>query len=107
MKKDGRTHDRKTKETIRMMAAECIIEGEDVAVVMDSYGLCAPWDTNGLPMCADGVAENIVWLRVRARDAHPSSPALKSRKCFAGLMARIRCSMALTLPCGRELSCES
>ena len=40
MKKDGRTHDRKTKETIRMMTVERILEGEDVAVVMGSYGLC-------------------------------------------------------------------
>lgn len=40
MKKDGRTHDRKTKETIRMMAVERILEGEDVTAVMASYGLC-------------------------------------------------------------------
>ena len=40
MKKDGRAHDRKTKETIRMMAVERIREGEDVATVMASYGLC-------------------------------------------------------------------
>jgi len=31
MKKDGRTHDRKTKEAIRVMAVERILEGEDVA----------------------------------------------------------------------------
>ena len=35
MKKDGRTHDRKTQEAIRMMAVERMLEGEDVAVVMD------------------------------------------------------------------------
>lgn len=40
MKKDGRTHDRKTQEAMRMMAVERILEGEDVAVVMASYGLC-------------------------------------------------------------------
>jgi transposase len=40
MKKDGRTHDRKTKETIRMMAVERILEGENVTAVMASYGLC-------------------------------------------------------------------
>lgn len=40
MKRDGRIHDRKTKETIRMMAMERILEGEDVAAVMASYGLC-------------------------------------------------------------------
>ena len=40
MKKDGRAHDRKTKETIRLMAVERIREGEDVATVMASYGLC-------------------------------------------------------------------
>lgn len=40
MKKDGRTHDRKTKETIRVMAVERILEGESVAAVMGSYGLC-------------------------------------------------------------------
>lgn len=40
MKKDGRIHDRKTKETIRMMAVERILEGESVTVVMGSYGLC-------------------------------------------------------------------
>jgi len=40
MKKDGRSHDRKTKEAIRLMAVERLLEGEEVAVVMDSYGLC-------------------------------------------------------------------
>ena len=40
MKKDGRTHDRKTKETIRMMAVERLLEGEAATVVMESYGLC-------------------------------------------------------------------
>jgi transposase len=40
MKKDGRTHDRQTKEAIRLMAVERIREGEDVATVMASYGLC-------------------------------------------------------------------
>lgn len=40
MKKDGRAHDRKTKETIRIMAVERILEGEGVTAVMGSYGLC-------------------------------------------------------------------
>ena len=40
MKKDGRIHDRKTKEAIRMMAVERILEGESVTAVMSSYGLC-------------------------------------------------------------------
>jgi transposase len=40
MIRDGRTHDRKTKETIRMMAVERILEGEAVSAVMASYGLC-------------------------------------------------------------------
>ncbi|HKI74362.1 MAG TPA: hypothetical protein VJ998_06960, partial [Pseudomonadales bacterium] len=40
MKRDGRTHDRKTQEAIRLMAVERILEGEDVASVMASYGFC-------------------------------------------------------------------
>lgn len=40
MKRDGRTHDRKTQEAIRLMAVERIREGGDVASVMASYGLC-------------------------------------------------------------------
>ena len=40
MKRDGRTNDRKTQEAIRLMAVERIREGEDVASVMASYGLC-------------------------------------------------------------------
>lgn len=40
MKNDGRKYDRKTQETIRLMAVERIQEGEDVASVMASYGLC-------------------------------------------------------------------
>ena len=40
MKKDGRTHDRKTQEAIRLMAVERILEGEDATSVMVSYGLC-------------------------------------------------------------------
>lgn len=38
--RDGRTHDHKTQEAIHLMAVERIREGEDVATVMDSYGLC-------------------------------------------------------------------
>jgi len=37
MKRDGRTHDHKTQETMRLMAVERILEGEDVAAVMASY----------------------------------------------------------------------
>ncbi len=40
MKRDGRTHDRKTQEAIRLMAVDRMLEGEDVTVVMESYGLC-------------------------------------------------------------------
>ena len=40
MKRDGRSHDRKTQEAIRLMAVERIREGEDVASVMASYGFC-------------------------------------------------------------------
>lgn len=40
MRKDGRTHDRKTQESIRMMAVERMLEGEEVTAVMASYGLC-------------------------------------------------------------------
>ena len=40
MKRDGGTHDRQTREAIRMMAVERILEGEDVAAVMSSYGFC-------------------------------------------------------------------
>jgi transposase len=40
MKQDGRQHDRKTQQAIRLMAMKRIKEGEDVAVVMDSFGLC-------------------------------------------------------------------
>jgi hypothetical protein len=40
MKKDGRQHDRKTQEAIRMMAMKRIAEGEDVTTVMGRLGLC-------------------------------------------------------------------
>ena len=40
MKKDGQTHDRKTKEAMRMMAVAQIREGDEVATVMSSLGLC-------------------------------------------------------------------
>jgi len=40
MRKDGRTHDRKTQETIRLMAVARMLEGETVTTVMASYGLC-------------------------------------------------------------------
>jgi transposase len=39
MKQDGRQYDPKTQEAIRMMAMKRI-QGEDVASVMDSFGLC-------------------------------------------------------------------
>ena len=40
MKKDGRTHDRKTQEAMRLMAVERMLEGEPASAVMNSYGLC-------------------------------------------------------------------
>jgi transposase len=40
MRKDGRTHDRKTQEAIRRMAVDRLLEGESVTEVMASYGLC-------------------------------------------------------------------
>ncbi len=40
MRKDGRTYDRKTQETIRLMAVARMLEGETVTTVMASYGLC-------------------------------------------------------------------
>lgn len=40
MRKDGRTYDRKTQETIRLMAVARMLEGEQVTTVMASYGLC-------------------------------------------------------------------
>lgn len=40
MRKDGRTYDRKTQETIRLMAVARMLEGEKVTTVMASYGLC-------------------------------------------------------------------
>jgi len=40
MRKDGRTYDRKTQETIRLMAVARMLEGEKVPTVMASYGLC-------------------------------------------------------------------
>ena len=40
MRKDGRQHDRKTQQAIRMMAMQRIEEGEDVTTVMGSFGLC-------------------------------------------------------------------
>src|SRR3989344_6288060 len=39
MRKDGRTHDRKTQEAMRLMAVERLLEGEAVTAVMASYGL--------------------------------------------------------------------
>ena len=40
MKHDGRQHDRKTQEAMRLMAVQRVREGEDPAAVMASYGLC-------------------------------------------------------------------
>lgn len=40
MKKDERLHARKTEETIRLVAVDRMLEGESVAVVMDSFCLC-------------------------------------------------------------------
>jgi hypothetical protein len=40
IKKDGRSHERKTKEAICLMAVERICEREDMVTVMASYGRC-------------------------------------------------------------------
>lgn len=40
MKKDGRYYDPKTKEALRLLAVQRIREGESVASVMASLGLC-------------------------------------------------------------------
>ena len=55
MKKDGRTHDRKTKETLRMIAVARIRDGEDVAAVMTAWGYVAPRRTNGWARLLVGV----------------------------------------------------
>jgi len=44
MKRDGRSHDSKTQEAIRLMAVERLLEGKDVASVRQSYGLCRTTD---------------------------------------------------------------
>jgi len=64
MKKDGRAHDRKTKETIRLMAVERIREGEDVATVMASYGLCRTTGYKWLAK-ANGRGRGIRFLEAR------------------------------------------
>jgi transposase len=40
MNKDGRLHVRTTQETSRLVVVGSMLEGESVAVVMDSLGLC-------------------------------------------------------------------
>jgi len=40
MKRDGRIRDRKTQYAMRVMAVERILQGEEVASVMESHCLC-------------------------------------------------------------------
>jgi transposase len=73
MKKDGRAHDRKTKETIRLMAVERIREGEDVATVMASYGLCR---TTGYKWLAKASGRGRGILALKARKGSGRKPKL-------------------------------
>ena len=43
MQRDGRTHDRKTQEAIRLIAVERIREGEDVASVVNADKKLTPF----------------------------------------------------------------
>ncbi len=72
--RDGRKHDRKTQEAIRLMAVERIQEGEDVASVMASYGLCRTMAYKWLAKARGEVAENVRWPHVKARAALPNCP---------------------------------
>ena len=78
MKKDGRAHDRKTKETIRLMAVERIREGEEVATVMASYGLCR---TTGYKWLAKASGRG---RGLRALEARKACAPRQTRPCQTG-----------------------
>lgn len=82
MKKDGRTHDRKTKEALRVMPVARIREGEDVATVMSSLGLCRTRRTSGWTRSMDVVEDCTVWPHTKAVGVSPNSPTRKDRKSF-------------------------
>lgn len=109
MKRDGRTHDRKTQEAIRLMAVERILEGEDVASVMESYSLCRTTAYKWLAKVRGrGRGKRALAARKGSgRPPRPSSRRARSARSFAGSMAKIRCSMVLILGCGRARLCAS
>ena len=101
MKRDGRTLDHQTLETIRLMAIERVREGERPSEVIEAYGFNRTTIYKWINT-AFGSRAGISALRSTKATGRPRSltPA-QERQYLAGSMGAIRASTVWTLACGR------
>lgn len=107
MKRDGRTLDHATLETIRTMAVERVREGERPSEVIASYGFhrCTIY---GWLKTARGRGKGLKALAARPATGRPRTlTAAQERQVFRWINGKIRCSMGLILACGPARSCVS
>src|SRR5215212_9855778 len=107
MKRDGRTLDHATLETIRLMAVERVLEGEVASAVIASYG----FNRTTIYKWLTAVAKPGVGLRaLQARPASGRPRRLtpgRNGKCSAGSTARIRANTDWTSACGHDQWCRT
>ena len=99
MKRDGRTLDHQTLETIRLMAVERVREGERAAEVIEAYGFNRTTIYKWLK-AALAPGGSIKALRSTKATGRPRSlsPA-QERQVFRWIMGAIRVSMVFVLAC--------
>src|SRR6516225_7931777 len=102
MRRDGRTLDHGTLETIRMMAVERVWEGEAASTVIASYGFHRTTIYKWLVAAAKpGVG--LAALQSRPAPGRPRSlTPRQEQQVFHWINGKTRGSMAWTFGCGRE-----
>jgi len=101
MKRDGRTLDHQTLETIRLMAVERVREGEAPSAVIASYGFSRTTIYKWLAAISKpGVGVRA--LASRPAPGRPRSLTARQERYFAGSMAMIPVNMAWISAYGPE-----
>jgi len=103
MKRDGRSFDHRTLETIRLMAVERVRDGETASAVIKSYGFSR---TTIYKWIAAAAKPGVGLKALLSSPATGRAPALclpvRSSRFSAGSMAAIPASMDWTSACGRD-----
>src|SRR5436309_13183292 len=102
MKRDGRTLDHATLETIRLMAVERVLEGEVASAVITSYGFNRTTIYKWLTAAAKpGVGLRALQARPASGRPRRLTPG-QERQCSTGSTARTRANTDWTSACGHD-----